>query len=145
VNGLVRYQLNDNTWGSFTVFRPIPKNGDPWGCLAPLKGTLWEQHVPVVRGDSMSHALHGYLKPLLDEIGPEPRLLTKKIPEKIGRCGLFKDCITSEPKCIPSGPPPDCYEAPDEKASVSDAATSLVLLWKQGAWVVVVDGGEFSI
>lgn len=144
MNGLVRYQLNDVTWGSYTIFRPTPKQGDPWGTLKALKGTEWEQYVPVVSGESMSHALHGYLKPLLDEIGPEPRLLTKKIPESMGRCSLFKDCITAEPRCVPSGSPPDCYEAEGDPG-VSLAATKLVLLWKTGAWVVVVEGGEFSV
>ena len=145
MNGLVRYQLEDTTWGSFVVYRPIPKNNDPWGSLAPLKDTEWAKFVPVVRGDNMSHALHGYLKPLLDEIGPEPRLLTKKIPESVGRCSLYKTCMTAEPKCIPAGPPPECYEASADSYAVARAATMLVLLWKEGAWVVVVEGGEFSV
>lgn len=145
MNGLVRYQLNDAKWGLYTIYRPIPKAGESWGCLAPLKGTEWEKYVPVVDGENMSHALHGYLKPLLEELGPEPRLLTKKIPEILGKCSLFKDCLTSDSKCIPSGPPPDCYEAKADEIPISSAATALVLLWKQGAWVVVVEGGEFSI
>lgn len=145
MNGLVRYQLDDPNWGSFTVYRPIPKNNDPWGSLAPLKDTKWAEYVPQVKGESMSHALHGYLKPLLDEIGPEPRLITKKIPENAGKCALYKSCLTAEPKCNPAGPPPECYEAPADSYEVSLAATLLVLLWKEGAWVVVVEDGEFSV
>ena len=145
MNGLVRYQFDDPSWGKFGIIRPIPKGDELWGCLKPLKGTEWEQWLPVVSGESMSHALHGYLAPLMKEIGPEPRLIAKQVPDLIGKCSMYVECMTAEPSCIPSGPPPDCYEAPSEFASVSSAATQVVWAWKSGDWVVVVGDGEFSL
>lgn len=109
-----------------------------------MRGTEWERVIPTVTGESMSHALHGYLPPLLNEIGPEPRLLAKQLPDAMSRCALFKTCITAEPRCTASGPPPDCYEAPSDDPAISFAATTVVLCWKAGDWVVVVGSGEFS-
>ncbi len=144
MRGLIRYQFDDPTWGRFAVFRPIPKGENLWGSLECLKGTEWEKMIPVVTGESMSHALHGYLKPLIEEIGPEPRLTAKQVPEAMGRCAMYKDCLTAEPRCVPAGPPPDCYEAPMADPAASFAATTVVLCWKAGDWVVVVGSGEFS-
>jgi len=101
--------------------------------------------IPVVSGENLSHALHGYIAPLLKEIGPEPRLLAKQVGQKQGRCALYKTCVAAEPSCLPAGPPPDCYEAPMEDYGASFAATTVVLCWKTGGWVVVVGEGEFSI
>ena len=145
MKGLVRYQFTDPTWGVFGVVRPIPKGESVWGCLEPLRETEWSQWIPVVTGESMSHALHGYLAPLMQEIGPEPRLLAKRIPDPVGRCSMYKSCMTAEPRCIPAGPPPDCYEAPSEDLAIATAATHVVLSWSSGDWVVVVGEGEFSI
>ena len=144
MRGLIRYQLDDPTWGAFGVYRPTPRGENLWGCLEALRGTEWERVIPTVTGESMSHALHGYLPPLLNEIGPEPRLLAKQLPDAMSRCALFKTCITAEPRCTASGPPPDCYEAPSDDPAISFAATTVVLCWKAGVWVVVVGSGEFS-
>ena len=141
MEGLVTYKI-EGAWGVFNVMRPIPRNGNPWGVLAPLKGTPWEAALPIVTGEAMSHALHGWSVPLVREIGPKPG--SRKVRGGT-QCGLYAKCITADSKCHASGPPPDCYEAPLEDPVARRAATAVALKWAEGAWVVIVEGPEWSL
>jgi hypothetical protein len=141
MDGLVTYKLT-GVWGEISVCRPTPRDGDPWGVLAPLRDTPWGEVLPVVSGDAMSHALHGWVVPLVRELGPKPG--TRKV-EGGTRCGLYDVCITAGPSCHVGGPPPGCYEAPLEDPAARRAATAVALKWAEGSWVIVVEGKEWSL
>ena len=89
MTALKRLDINGKEWGVIKVLRPLvdPETGDdPWGELAPLKGTPFESLIPIVSGEALSHALHGYLRPLLTIIGPEPKTLARMVPKTLRKC-----------------------------------------------------------
>jgi len=141
MNGLVVYRIDGTDWGDLRVCRPIPRLQDAWGVLAPLRGTPWGDALPIVSGDAMSHALHGWAMPLVRELGATPSNRGVGAPT---RCSLYDSCITAAPACHPFGPPPECYEAPVEGPAVL-AANAVALEWAVGSWVVVVEGREWSL
>jgi hypothetical protein len=140
---LVRHLINDPEWGEVKVYRPTPRKGDPWGDLSVLKETTWGQFIYPVTGEAFSHALHGWATPLMRELGPQPLKVVSQIPPEDGICEHYDDCIIARHDCIPSGPPPECYEAP-LKGLAGDAANEVMVAWRDG-WVVVVTDGEFSL
>lgn len=143
-----RIDIDGKEWGVIKVLRPIAKeDDDPWGGLAPLKGTPYEKLIPVVPGEAFSHAQHGYLKPLLKVIGPDPKVLSRLVPKELRKCGLFKSCLMyREKECVPGPDLPDCYEPPGMVDPEARAVASMVVLaWKEGRYVVVVEGAEFSL
>ncbi len=86
-----RLDIDGKEWGLIKILRPIVRDGeDPWGGLAPLKGSPYERLIPVVSGEALSHAQHGYLRPLLKVIGPDPKVLGKLVPKEYRKCGLSK-------------------------------------------------------
>jgi hypothetical protein len=118
----------------------LPTREDPWGALAPLRGTVWGDQIQEVSGEALSHALHGWAVPLMREIGVDPQVRGPRIPEERGRCRLHDGCLGVTPQCRPGVAVPDCYEAPGDLP----IATDVVLAWKEGRYVVVVGKGEFS-
>jgi len=141
MEGVVRFSINCTEWGQIKVLRPHPIGDEYWGVLAPLKGTVWGDLIPVVSGETFSHALYGHTMPLLREIGPPPDDLSRKIPDSLGRCQLAtaKACLTITPNCRPGKKLPDCFEAPGE---YSELASMVALTWAEGRYVVVVEGPE---
>lgn len=143
---LVSYKLSGQGYADRLVHRPTPIEGDPWGMLASLKGTSWEPYIYVVSGEAFSHALHGYLKPLEDELGPSPLKVAKRIPYEESVCELVNDCVIADRiKCVAAGPPPDCWSAPTEEGERRVAMEQVVVAWRDGSTVIVVEGEEFSL
>lgn len=143
---LREYRLKDSVWGEILITRPIVRDGeDSWGVLAPLKDTSWGKQIPTVSGKALSIAAHGWLSPLMDEIGPEPHQLCKLIPLDIGLCrqAQEKTCTMAGPHCKPGLDLPDCYEVAGDYAAAS-AAVAVALAWKEGRYVIVVEGDEFG-
>ena len=140
-------------WGTVLVLRPLPRDGDCWGVLAPLRDTFWGRHISVVSGESLTHALHGYIDPLMREIGPSPKHLFQKVGHHLDEvlCQQAKDksCLMADKHCIPCSKVPECY-TPNHPPSVpksTDAANlilAVVLAWKEGRYVIVAEGKEFS-
>ena len=141
---LIRHLISDPQWGEVVVYRPTPLEGDVWGMLSPLIGTPWEPFIYKVSGEAFSHALHGWGTPLMQELGPPPLKVAFRKQLEESRCPLFEECISAESRCHAAGPPPECYEAPLEGKAKS-AAEQVVRAWSEGAWVVVVADGEFSL
>lgn len=140
-----RYTLATRDYGSFKILRPVPRHGDPWGDLAPLKGTPWEPLVPVVSGEVFSHALHGYAKPLMGVIGPTPGALLRKVPDEVRLCSLRDECVMYLPeRCHPCKKLPECYR-PDGPGEARLPASVVALAWAEDRYVVVVQGAEFSL
>ena len=48
-------------------------------------------------------------------------------------------------KCRPGQGVPDCYEPPGLEGEVAMLATTVALAWREGRYVVVVDGPEFNL
>lgn len=137
--------ISSKEWGDVKVLRPIPKLSDPWGILAPLRETPWAASIPVVSGLVFSHALHGLVVPLMNVIGPEPHALLRLIPAEYRRCAEFKPCIMRDAAvCHPCVGLPDCYVPPEVAPEARDAARTVALAWRDGRYVVVVEGPEFS-
>lgn len=144
-----RFDLEGGPWGKLKVLRPIVRDGaDSWGCLAPLRGTPLGKLVPVVTGDAFSHALHGYIDPLLREIGPEPRSLLRLIPKSMRPCGMAHACVVHDKiSCVMGHPKvPDCFTPSGiQDAEMADAVAKVLLAWAEGRYVVVVEGEEFAL
>lgn len=142
-DGLRRVQLTDPEWGELKLLVAIPKDGDPWGVLAPLRDTAWGRQIQVVSSDALSHALHGWATPLMREIGVAPKVHASRIGDDVGRCGLDGSCLGARAECRPGTATPDCYEAPKLRPSVSLMAATVALAWRDGFYVVVADGDGF--
>lgn len=145
---LNRFVLTTNGYGKLKILRPVPMEGDPWGVLAPLKGTAWGEYIPVIDGQVFSEAMYGYAVPLMQVIGYDPidnaRRFAKKNPSL---CKNMGDCpMANEATCFPCKKIPDCYEAPGfEEYPEQQAATLVAKAWGEGRYVLVVEGGEFSL
>ena len=143
---LVRLSSACPNWGTILVARPMPTADDPWGCLAPIKDTPWGKLVAEVQGSSLSHALYGRTKPLLEQIGPEPKDLLKMVPEPFRVCAQIDTCINANPKnCHPCAALPDCYDPPNLNQAAKDVARMVALAWRDGYYVVIPIGDEFSL
>jgi hypothetical protein len=142
-----RFDIDAKEWGQFKVLRPIVRDGeDPWGDLAPLKDTPVGSLIPVISGESFSHALHGYLAPLLREIGPEPKALLRLVPEPMQECLQAGACIMyQENACRLNPKVPGCHVPAGFSPSAASLAAIVLLAWAEGRYVVVVEGPEFSL
>lgn len=145
MNGFREITLTDSEWGTILLLVATPKPDAPWGVLEPLRGTKWGEHVQEVSGMALSHALHGWATPLMREIGPDPKVRARRVPDDIGRCALTQGCVGASPTCRP-GPdsPPGCYEPSGVPTPDASAVTTMVMAWKEGRYVLVVKGAEFS-
>ena len=141
-----RYSIRAGPKQEIKIMRPVPSSDDPWGVLAVLKGTVWEPLIPVIDGMTYSHALHGYVAPLLKVLGRPPHAQAQKVPEGHRMCVLHsKRCLGASPHCQPGPKVPDCYEAPGLESPEAQRAVALVVeAWREGRYVVVVEGEEFS-
>lgn len=142
------HKIITNEWGELEFFRIIPtrENGS-WGDYHFLKGTVWEQFILRVDGDTFSHALHGYTRPLVEKLGtPFPDKL-KRLSKEDGWCKLRegKDCISASPKCYPHKDTPDCYVPSQFDFLKGEGLAEMLLIWKKGGFVVRIVGKEFTI
>lgn len=135
-------QLNDKDLGEILLAVIVPTLDDPWGDFAPLRETIWGSRIREVSGEAMAHARHGYALPLMREIGPEPQVLARGIPDVDGACSLIQTCILAKPSCRPGKHLPDCYEP---KGEHSELIALVALAWKANRYVLVVKGEEFSL
>lgn len=108
----------------------------------PLQGTPWENLVSIVPKESVDHALHGWSKPFVTALGLPPTGALRKVPVESRECSLRNRCVLYKSTvCLPSSPDlPWCFE-PDgiEDGVVKAAAGKLLQLWKEGAYLVVVE------
>lgn len=141
----LEFKLQTQEWGEVKLSRVVPYQDDPWGKLAPLKETPWGQGIPVVSGENFSHAMHGHAMPLMRSLGPPPKVRLKRISEAWRHCEMAKGCIShQQQKCHPCQELPDCYCPPLLKGDLQQLALHIALAWRDGFYVLVVDGPEFS-
>ena len=123
-----------------------------WGELEPLKGTSWAEGVEIVPSEVLSHALHGFLQPLLQELGRDPRDSARRVLKGEGECAMAGNCIDwREGVCRPGGTrkepgPPECYDPPILNADPPTLALfrTVAQAWRQGRHTIVVIGEQFS-
>jgi len=146
LKGFSKISLLKTEWGPLRILRPLPRDGDDWGPLALARGTEWEPFIRRVSGEAFSYALHGYTKPLVDQLGPEPLIVAGRVPDSVGLCRQFqkKTCAVRKPTCRPGPEPPACYEASVDSFDLEEALYEVVMAWKKGRYVLVVEGPEFS-
>ena len=133
--------LETPEWGLVKLLVATPSPGDPWGVLAPLRGTSWGKQVSVVRGEDLSHALHGWVVPLMRVIGIDPKHRGQRVDPAEGACALRAGCMGAKPSChAGSKATPGCFEA----EGIDGIATDVLMAWQEGRYVVVVEGDEFS-
>ena len=131
--------------GKVLLLFPIPRPNNPWGVFLPLKDTIWGEHIQIVTGAAMSHAMHGWATPLVRELGIPPLVRAKRIPELDGRCALMKTCISAGVECRPGVKLPLCYEPPKLVPDVARLAYAVAIAWRNGRHVIIIQGEEFVL
>lgn len=134
-------------WGTQLILRPMPIGQEPWGILAPLKATGMRKLIPEVSGEVYSHALHGHVAPLMQQIGPDPASLLRRAHKLFPECSERKSCIAWTDKCHPGPKLPDCFN-PIEGLDDSEQKQALITVltaWRDNRYVVIVVGEEFSL
>jgi len=147
IKGFSEIHLSESEWGPLSILRPLPRDGDSWGILKGARGTDWEKHLKKVSGEAFSYALHGYTKPLVDQIGKDPRMVARGVPDSIGFCRRYsnKSCPIRKEICRPGVEIPECYEPDVEDMDLEEALYEVVMAWKAGRYVLVIEGPEFSL
>lgn len=143
--------LTTDNQGEVLLLVTVATKEARWGAFEGLRGTSWQKGITEVSGAAMSHALHGYVHPLVRELGRPPRANGKHVNDAEGACALHQGCIGWDTgHCRPGGKakkdqlgPPGCYEAPIMGASL--IATRVCLAWKEGRHTIVVTSPEFSL
>jgi len=142
-DGFREFELDDPEQGILKLLVAIPQQGDPWGVLAPLRDTEWGQQIQVVDAEPYSHALHGWATPLVRVLGVKPKVRARRV---VAVCGLEKSCLGfKKGVCQPGLELPGCYEAPFSDHNLSLIASRVALAWREGRYVVVVEGEGFSL
>ena len=137
--------LPGTVWGTVRL-APVPITDGKWGVLEPLRGTVWGDALPVVSGEIMSFAMHGHTLPLLRVLGRPPAAMLKTLPQPFRTCRNSKTCGSFRAEdCHPTQKMPDCYEPPGLEPDAQIVASLVAMAWRDGVYVVLVDGAEFSL
>jgi hypothetical protein len=100
-----------------------------------IEGTLIADQLSYVSGESLEHALHGWSKPLVTELGPPPQGSLIKLALVASECSLKKGCGSWGRDCHPtSKKTPWCFEPTDHPSF----AGQIVRWWRDGVYVLVV-------
>lgn len=139
-------KLPSSEWGDVRV-SVVPVIDGSWGILEPLRNTPWSALIPIIPGAIMAEARHGHIKPLMQIIGRPPYALMKLIPDDFRICADCNSCASFRAvDCHPCSTLPDCYTPPKLHDVEAEMAARLVALaWRDGNYVVIVDGPEFSL
>lgn len=141
---VARFVISSKHWGELKILRPYPKPDESWGELAPLRDTPWGDLLPIVSGEALSHALHGRVDPLMQEIGPHPHGLCRQVPGPFRRCAVADKCAIVSAHCEPGPRLPSCYVPPNVSPEVGRAVEVVASAWAEGRYVLIVEGAEFS-
>ena len=130
------------------VMYPSPLPGNPWGVLLPVKESSWGEQIPIVSGEALSHALHGYVRPLREMLGNPPVQRARMVPLEDRLCYESQAgiCQMASPQCHPgSQQMPECYVAPTEDRALRTLGTAIAQAWEEDRYVFVVEGPEFVV
>tara|TARA_B100000963_G_C22389379_1_gene563749 strand:+ start:318 stop:764 length:447 start_codon:yes stop_codon:yes gene_type:complete len=142
------FTISDRDWGDITIARILPtKDNGSWGDFYFLIGTEWENQIIEINGDIYSMAMNKHTIPLIRKLGtPYPQKL-KRIPKSVGWCKgkTDKTCDMANSTCYPCEKVAECYEPKGFGILETIALAELVLIWKNGGYVIRVVGREFSL
>ena len=142
----LNFELHSEEWGVVKLSRVVPSRDDIWGAVAPLRGTPWGDEIVTVNGEDLSNALHHHVVPLVRSLGVPPHVHLKRIPEEWCTCAMFDGCINYDPaKCRPCPELPDCYTPPGLGGDAELLAAHVALAWRDGRYVIAVEGDEFTM
>lgn len=146
-DGLHRFTVRDAVHGKYDLLMAIPREEEPWGVLAPLKGTVWGSLVRQVSGEALATARYGLLTPLARELRTSPKHLAQQVPDAVGMCSLTVDnaCAGATNKCRPGPKLPDCYQPFGTTPEMQTAIYNVAIAWRENRHVIVVIGDEFVI
>jgi len=142
---LQEYAINAPGFPPIKILRAIPLGEEPWGVLAPLRGTPWGDLLSVINGEVLSLAMHGHVAPLMQTIGRPPEACLVLVPNNYRTCSHHKACLLAGPHCHPCKKLPDCYSPPILQGDANEAAATVALSWAAGRYVIVVEGIEFNL
>lgn len=150
IEGLKFIDLEDQDFGRVQLLLAIPRPDNNWGVLACLKGTVWEDYIDVVTGNSLSIAQHGMASYLMNELGSDPRGKARRFIASHDAdtyfCRHRGNCIGFDPKaCLPGAKTPDCFEANLKDHKKALIVGAVLRAWKDNRYVIVVEGKEFSL
>lgn len=107
----------------------------------PLAGHPLASVFTVVSKETMDHALHGFSRPLVQQLGLPPQGCLHKLPQAHRVCGLREGCVFySKTDChTTSKKLPNCFQ-PDgvEGDTAQQLGHDVVRLWREGVYIVVV-------
>lgn len=100
----------------------------------PLQGAI---DIPVVSKEIVDHALHGWTHPLVNELGPPPEGMLRKLPSE--HCANGSNCTFYDvSRCkVLSKKMPWCFEP--KGITPGNLATEVIQLWKTGVYVLIVE------
>jgi hypothetical protein len=116
----------------------IYQYGDKWEEeWAALQGAV-ELDLPVVSKETMDHALRGWTKPLVSQLGPPPQGKLLQLPKPARQCQHRKTCPLYDSKAcgLMHRDMPWCFEP--EGIHPGGLAAEIVKLWRDEVYVVVV-------
>lgn len=143
--GIRRFTITDQrTSEKIEVLRPLPDRDSEWGVFECIRETEIGSLIPVVSGEALSHALHGYMQPLQDSLLRTPKHQFRKITEDL-TCSEIEHCILANPAiCVPCTATPHCYMPQGYQGQTAHAISTIVRAWADGRYVLVVSGVEFA-
>ncbi len=91
-----------------------------------------------VSKEVMDHALHGWTRPLVDQLGIPPAILLRKLPEP--ECVWRERCPLYRPRaCLPTQPKmPSCFQPSGTDDETGLLASEVIRLWREKVYIVVV-------
>jgi hypothetical protein len=125
----------------------IYQTGEHWEAeWKPLQGDPITELLTVVSLETMTHALKGLSRPLIQSLGIPPEGALRKLPNK--KCYQRGPCpFYDKKRCQPTAKSmPWCFEPDDiEDVPARKLASSLIKMWREGVYVVVVQQEEDNV
>jgi hypothetical protein len=135
-----RLKIRTNELGFLELFL-IYVYGEAWEDeWFQLQGQPITANIPQVSKATMDHALRGWTRPFLDQLGPAPALLLRKLPETHSQCVQRKRCSLYIPHyCVPSAKKmPWCFQPEGTDDFTGPLAAEIIRLWREGVYIVLV-------
>jgi len=94
--------------------------------------------LPRVTKETMDHALIGWTKPLVNQLGPPPKGKLLQLPKEARECQQRATCPMYDPKTcgLMNKNMPWCFEP--EGVKPGELAAEIVKFWRDEVYVVVV-------
>lgn len=111
---MIEFRINCMEWGFVNFIGPTRRGDDPWGDLAPLRGTYFEEYVSILESEIIENAIMGHVMPLISSLKPENNLISAKINKKLGKetlCKNYTSCGIRSKHCNLNKKSPICYES----------------------------------